>query len=242
MRFARTSYRVTAGGASNPPLAIPPLVPAYVVRELFQSIAVAGAVVAVLQVPALAQQNVAPPPATAPAQGPPVPAPAVPGPTQPSPSAEPPPNQEASRSSDHGRFVFHPIANGFLRLDMATGAVASCTPDGTAWNCVAGRDERTALDREITRLQRDNAVLKNALLEHGVALPGGMTPNPPTNAAGGGPEPIPRPPQTVPPTPAGPGTPAPGAESAIDHVMDAVEKGWRRVVEMVTSLWHDLEQ
>jgi hypothetical protein len=204
--------------------------------ELLQSIGVAAAVMAVLQVPARAQENVTPPAAAAPAQGP-----AARAPTQPSPSAEPPPNQEASRSSDHERFVFHPIANGFLRLDMATGAVASCTPDGTTWNCVAGRDERTALDREIMRLQRDNAVLKNALLEHGVALPGGMTPNPPADAAGG-PEPIPRPPQTVPPTPAGPATSAPGGESAIDHVMDAVEKGWRRVVEMVTNLWHDLAQ
>jgi hypothetical protein len=252
MRFARTSYRVTAGSASKPPAVIPLLAPAYAMTELLQSIGVAAAVMAVLQVPARAQENAAPPSAAAPAPGPAVPAPAapgpavpgpaVPGPTQPSPSAEPPPNQEASRNSDHGRFVFHPIANGFLRLDMATGAVASCTPDGIAWNCVAGRDERTALDREIARLQRDNAVLKNALLEHGVALPGGMVPNPPADAAGGGPEPIPRPPQTVPPTPTGAGASAPGAEGAIDHVMDAVEKGWRRVVETVTNLWHDLEQ
>jgi hypothetical protein len=242
MRFARTSYRVTAASASKPPAVIPPLAPAYAMTELLQSIGVAAAVMAMLQVPAQAQETAAPPPAAAPAPGPAVPAPAVPGTAQPSPSAEPPSNQEASRNSDHGRFVFHPIANGFLRLDMATGAVASCTPDGIAWNCVAGRDERTALDREIARLQRDNAVLKNALLEHGVALPGGMVPNPPADAAGGGPEPIPRPPQTVPPTPTGAGASAPGAESATDHVMDAVEKGWRRVVETVTNLWHDLAQ
>jgi hypothetical protein len=239
MRFARTPYSVTAGGASTASVAVPRLAPACAIDARFASIGVVTVVMAVLQVPALAQQNAAPPPVAAPAQGP-----AVQGPAQPAPPAEqpPPPNHDAKRNSDQGRFVFHPIPNGFLRLDMATGAVASCTPDGTAWNCVAGGDERTALDREIARLQRDNAVLKNALLEHGVPLPDGMAPNPPADAAGGGPEPVPRPPQTVPPTPAAPGTPAPGAESEIDHVMDAVEKGWRRLVEMVTNLWHDMGQ
>jgi hypothetical protein len=163
---------------------------------------------------------------------------------QPPPGEQPsPPKDEASGSSDHGRFVFHPIANGFLRLDMATGAVASCTPAGTVWNCVAGRDERAALDREIARLQRDNAVLKNALLQHSVPLPDGMAPNPPAGAPGvASEEPIPRPPQTVPPTPAAPGMPAPSADSTFDHIVDAVEKGWRRLVEMTTNLRRDLEQ
>jgi hypothetical protein len=237
MRFARTPTSVTAGSASTPPVVAQRLAPAYAKHQVLQSIGLVTAMMAMLQVPALAQENAASPPVAAPAQGP-----AVQGP--PSPPAEQPrlPNPEAQPGSDHGRFVFRAIPNGFLRLDMATGAVAACTPEGTAWNCVAGRDERTALDREITRLQRDNAILKNALLEHGVALPDGMAPNPPAGAAAGGPEPVPRPPQTVPPTPAGPGTPAPGAESEINHIMDAVDKGWRRVVEMVTNLWQDLEQ
>lgn len=206
--------------------------------ERFQFILRVAAVMAALQAPAAGQEkNAAPPPAGAPAQGP-----VAPGPAPPAPAGQPSPNQDGKPGSDDRRFVFHPIDGGVLRLDMATGAVAACTPDGTAWNCVAARDERTALDREIARLQRDNAVLKNALVEHGVALPDGMAPNPPAGAAVADEEPVPRPPQTVPPTPAAPGTPAPGADSAFDQIVDAAEKGWRRLVEMMTDLRRYVEQ
>jgi hypothetical protein len=175
--------------------------------------------------------------------------------TSPPSPAELPPQSDA----DNRRFVFHRVDGNLLRLDMRTGAVASCSPTGGDWTCVPGRDERAALDRQIAQLQQDNAVLKNALLEHGVPLPGGMA-SPPPGAGGlwSGDETIPRPPQTVPPTaatgspaPAAPtqgtpaqGNPAQGAppENEIDRVMDAVERGWRRLVEMMTNLKRDLEK
>jgi hypothetical protein len=181
------------------------------------------------------------------AQPAPEPPPAQPAP----PSAQP----ETTPDSDHRRFVFHRVDGGFLRLDLITGAVAGCRPNGAEWTCVPGRDERAAFEREIARLQRDNAILKNALLERGLPLPAGMAPPPPSAGTGGwwsGDETIPRPPQTVPPTPApgaptatpAPGTPAQGApsDSEFDRVIDAMERGWRRLVEMMTSLKREWEK
>jgi hypothetical protein len=179
-----------------------------------------------LQVPALAQGDQQNPPQT-PAQ---------------SQTPSQMPSQSEPQAPDDRRFAFHRIEGGFVRLDLRTGELASCTPNGADWSCVPGRDERAALDREIARLQRDNASLKNALLERGVPLPDGMAPNPPAGSGGrGGDEPIPRPPQTVPPTAS---APTPGAEQddEVDRIMTAVEKGWRRLVEMMTNLQRDLQK
>src|SRR5260370_19528418 len=129
---------------------------------------------------------------------------------RPQPEAPPPcapphagEGREGAPDFDNPRFVFHRTDGGFLRLDLFTGAVASCSQNAADWTCVPGRDERAALDREIARLQRDNAALKNALLEHGVPLPDISTPSPPNRGGSGGApvpaETIPRPPQTVPP-------------------------------------------
>jgi hypothetical protein len=175
-----------------------------------------------LQAPALAQgnqDNSPQTPVTPPAQS----------------QVQPSPPQD----SDNPRFAFHRVEGGFVRLDMRTGELASCTPKGAEWNCVPGRDERSGLEREISRLQRDNATLKNALLEHGVPLPEGMAPNP-LGGRWGGDEPVLRPPQTVPPTASAP----PGApqDDEIDRIMTVVEKGWRRLVEMVTNLQRDLQK
>src|SRR5262245_56969376 len=98
------------------------------------------------------------------------------------PQPQPPilPSPESGGGKDGGslafgnpRFVFHRIDGAFL-LDLFTGAVASCSQDATDWTCVPGREERPALDREIARLPRDNAMLKNALLQHSVPLPNDM--------------------------------------------------------------------
>jgi hypothetical protein len=221
-----------------------------VMRSTFYFVMVA-AVAAALQVPRLApasaEENAAPPPPPA----------AQPQPQEPQP---PPPQPQASsrrdsddRDSDDRRFVFHRVDGNLLRLDMRTGTIATCSQSGAEWTCVPGRDDRAALDRQVTQLQRDNAILKNALLEHGVPLPNGMAPPPPSGAGGwwSGDESIPRPPQTVPPTPT-PGTPAPAAqgsppqgaspEGQLDRIMDAVERGWHRLIEMMTNLKRDLEK
>jgi hypothetical protein len=208
-------------------MVVPEFATEYAMRSSVFNLIAAVAVMLALRVPALAQEN----PAQTPGQA---------LPPQPSTPQLTPPTDSENR-----RFVFHRLDGSFLRLDMRTGAIDACSPKGTDWTCVPGRDERAALDREIAQLQRDNAVLKNALLEHGVPLPDGMAPTPPSGAgAWGGDEPIPRPPQTVPPTTAAPGTPAPGAsqDDELHRVTDAVEKAWRRLVEMVKNLQHDLQK
>ena len=182
----------------------------------------AVAVMLALRVPALAQEH--------PAQTP----------SQALPPQPPQPQLTQPTDSDNRRFVFHRLDGSFLRLDMRTGAIDVCSPKGSDWTCVPGRDERAALDREIAQLQRDNAILKNSLLEHGVPLPGGMAPALPSGAgAWDGEEVIPRPPQTVPPTAA---TPDASHDDEIHRITGAVEKAWRHLVEMVKNLQHDLQK
>src|SRR5262249_44119484 len=147
------------------------------------------------------------------------------------------------------RFAFHRINGGFLRLDLVTGAVASCSQNAAEWTCVPRREERASLDREIARLQRDNAALKNAFLERGVPLPNDMKADAltlPSRVSEGGKdeaparaETIPRPRQTVPPTAAAPPSAKPGEpdrasrdDAEIERIMAVMEKVWRRLVEM----------
>jgi hypothetical protein len=178
------------------------------------------------------------------------------------PSQAPRPQVQPSQPPDFGnpRFVFHRSDGAFLRLDLVTGAVASCSQNAADWTCVPGRDERAALDHEIARLQRDNAALKNALLEHGVPLPNGMKADAPTlpSATGGGgsrgapvpAETIPRPPQTVPPAASAPPPSAKSGEpdrasredAEIERIMTIMEKVWRRLVEMMTNIQRDLQK
>src|SRR5712691_5160488 len=177
----------TAGGGVARALARPAM--GDLMRSLLYVIAIL-AMTPMLGVPLLAQENSVEVPTQAP---------------RPQPQAQP------SQPPDFGnpRFAFHRIDSGFLRLDLFTGAVASCSQNAADWTCVPGREERADLDREIARLQRDNAALKNALLEHGVPLPNDMkadAPTLPSPASGGGKsgapapaETVPRPPQTVPP-------------------------------------------
>jgi hypothetical protein len=141
------------------------------------------------------------------------------------------------------RFAFHRIDGGFLRLDLHTGAIASCNQNPPGWICVPGREERAALDHEIARLQHDNAVLKNALLERGVPLPDeikAQVPERPITPV----EPVPRPRQSVPPTLPKSAEPdhASRDDAEIDRVMGVMEKVWRRLVEMMLSIQRDMQK
>jgi len=144
------------------------------------------------------------------------------------------------------QFAFHRTDSGFVRLDMRTGAVASCSQNATGWTCIPGREERAALDREIDRLQRDNAALKNALLERGLPLPNDMKTDAPTTAVAPT-ESVPRPPQSVPPA----ASAAPkSAESdrgsrddaELERVMTVMEKFWRRLVEMMVNIQRGIQK
>ncbi len=79
--------------------------------------------------------------------------------------------QEPTLDIANPRFAYHKIDDGYLRLDLRSGEVATCRSHPGGWTCTLAAEERTALESEIARLQRDNAVLKNALLEHGLPLP-----------------------------------------------------------------------
>jgi hypothetical protein len=171
----------------------------------------------------------------------------------PTQAPRPQPQVQQSQPPDFGnpRFVFHRTDGGFLRLDLVTGAVASCSQNVADWTCIPGRDERAALDREIARLQRDNAALKNALLEHGVPLPDASTPS--SAGGGGGPVPaetVPRPPQTVPPAASAPPPSAKSGEAdrasrddaEVERIMTVMEQVWRRLVEMMMNIQRDLQK
>jgi hypothetical protein len=225
----------TAGGAGGRSLTRP------ATRGIMSPLLYVITILAMMPGPLLAQEN------------------SVEIPTQ---SPRPQPQVQPSQPPDFGnpRFVFHRSDGALLRLDLVTGAVAWCSQNAADWTCVPGRDERAALDHEIARLQRDNAALKNALLERGVPLPNDMKAEAPTlpSASGGGgsrgapvpAETIPRPPQTVPPAASAPPASAKSAEpdrasrddAEIERIMTIMEKVWRRLVEMMMNIQRDLQK
>jgi hypothetical protein len=74
--------------------------------------------------------------------------------------------------SEHGRYTFNKVAEGFLRLDTQTGQVSVCSQRTVGFACQAAPDDRAVLENEIARLRTENAALKKEMLAHGLALPG----------------------------------------------------------------------
>jgi hypothetical protein len=81
---------------------------------------------------------------------------------------------EPTPDTEGGRYVFSKQANGYLRLDTQSGAVALCSEQPVGWTCQAAPEDRAVFEREIARLQNENAALKRALLAHGLSLPPGV--------------------------------------------------------------------
>jgi hypothetical protein len=79
--------------------------------------------------------------------------------------------EEPTPDTEGGRYIFSRQANGFLRLDTQSGAVSLCSEQSVGWACQAAPEDRAVFEREIARLQNENAALKRALLEHGLSLP-----------------------------------------------------------------------
>jgi hypothetical protein len=86
---------------------------------------------------------------------------------------------EGTPESEEGRYTFHKIADGFVRLDMQTGEVSTCSQRTVGWACQAVPEDRAVLEREITRLRAENALLKRDLISRGLPLPTGTMPEPP---------------------------------------------------------------
>jgi hypothetical protein len=149
--------------------------------------------------------------------------------------------QEPTLDTTNPRFAYHKVDDGYLRLDLRSGEVATCRPLPGGWTCTLAAEERAALENEIARLQRDNALLKNALLEHGLALPSppGTDPAVPPVAAAPTPEAAPpRPPAPIPPAQADAGE---HRQAEVERIISTMERWWRRVVELVATIQHDLQ-
>ena len=132
------------------------------------------------------------------------------------------PALDAPPESDDPRFSYHRSDDGFVRLDRRTGQVSHCARRTTGWSCLAVPDDRAAFEAEIGRLQSENAALKQALLDRGLPLPGGVTPGAPSARA--------------------PQDEKPSGEAEVDRVMSLVERVWRRLIEMMANLERDLNK
>jgi len=86
--------------------------------------------------------------------------------------------QDATPAPAEGRYVFSRVDDGFLRLDTRTGQVSLCGRQTVGWACLTAPEDRTVLENEIGRLQRENAVLKEDLMSRGLSLPRGVMPEP----------------------------------------------------------------
>jgi hypothetical protein len=133
------------------------------------------------------------------------------------------------------RFSFNRVDDGFLRLDNQSGQIAYCSPHSVGWSCQPVPEDRSALEKEISRLKDEIAGLKAQ-----VAL---MREPPP-----------PRPPADL--TPAPPPAPPPMADKDQDRAKEdsaklredlerarlAFENAWRRLVEMIVNLQKDMKR
>ncbi len=117
--------------------------------------------------------------------------------------------------SESGRYSFHPVSEGLLRLDTRTGQVSLCARQTSGYSCTAVPDDRIAMEGEIARLQRENGALKKEMLARNVPLPGGVSGDQPANQ---------RELQLRMPLP---------SDAEIDRMMGVFEKMWRRLVDMV---------
>ena len=118
--------------------------------------------------------------------------------------------------TENGRYSFSAVSDGMLRLDTRTGQVSVCAKKDVGWACNTVPDERSALENEIGRLQRENGALKKDMLARGLPLPGGVASAPSADKQRELNLKVPLP-----------------SDAEIDRVMSAFEKMWRRIVDMV---------
>ena len=185
--------------------------------------------------PSMAQQGAAQDAAGAAGAGVPARQPAPPSPV-------PAQNPDAVQPAETGRYSFHRRGEDFVRLDSQTGQVSQCGWSAIGWSCKSAPDERTALESEIGRLQRENAALKQSLLSRGLDLPAGVLPG--ASKQSQSKAETPRPPADVPDASrddsAG-GPKAPGEED-LDRAMAYIKSVWRRLVEMMMDVQRDIQR
>ena len=129
--------------------------------------------------------------------------------------------QTATPDSENGRYSFHLLADGALRLDTRTGQVSQCSRSDVGWACKVVPDERSALETEIAHLQGENATLKKELLARGLPVAGVQGS---AGAKSGEPE------LKLP------------SDAEVDKVISFLEKVWRRLIEMGRTVQRDVEK
>jgi len=149
------------------------------------------------------------------------------------------------------RFAYHRANDGYVRLDLRSGEVSTCKQREADWTCTPAREERAALEEDIARLKRDNALLKNALLEHGLPLPApsseataaarSTAPSAPESQAVASALPSedrdapPRPPAAIPTE-----TDVPHERGKLDRAVDVMEHLWHRLVALVAAIGEEI--
>jgi hypothetical protein len=124
---------------------------------------------------------------------------------------------------ENGRYTLSAVKDGVVRLDTRTGAVSTCTDNGSGWACRLVPDERAALDTEIGRLQTENESLKTQLAARDSAATGKTAealPKPKSDGERKIEIPLP-------------------SDRDMDRMMSTVENAWRRLVEMAGRLQKD---
>ncbi|MBN8964777.1 MAG: hypothetical protein J0H89_05200 [Rhizobiales bacterium] len=159
-------------------------------------------------------------------------------PPQPVPAQGP----DAAPPAETGCYSFHRRGEDFVRLDSQTGQLSQCGWSAIGWSCKTAPDERSALESEIGRLQRENAALKRSLLSRGLDLPAGVLPDATRQSLSKAD--TPRPPADVPDASrddsvAGPKMPS---EADLDRAMAYIKNVWRRLVEMMIDLQRDIQR
>jgi hypothetical protein len=124
------------------------------------------------------------------------------------------------------RFTFSRMNEGYVRLDNRTGQVSFCSKRTVGWTCQLAPEDRGVLESEIARLQEENVSLKKELLARGLPLPGSMKNEPPVKS---------QPPVAQNERPFG--LPS---DADLDRMKVMVERAWRRLVDMISTLQKDV--
>jgi hypothetical protein len=125
--------------------------------------------------------------------------------------------------NEGNRYQFNQVQDGYLRLDLKSGAVSLCSRGAAGWSCLAVPDDRAAFEAEIARLQTESVALKKALIDRGLPLPSGVTAPPPTAQSGGDALKLP-------------------SDADVNRAIGMVEKMCRRLVDLMQSWQRDLKE
>jgi len=130
--------------------------------------------------------------------------------------------QTTSPDRENGRYTFKDVPDGLLRLDTRSGQVSLCDRRPAGWACQTLPDDRTALEEEIARIEKENALLRRELSSRALPLPDGVRLEPRIGSRGDHELKVP-------------------SDAEIDRAMAVLEKMWRRLVDMVQRMQKDTD-